>query len=94
MKVVKFVPALALDGHKARRLQDFQMLRDRLPGKRDLMFHGQPCTQLKESLTIPIDQLVEDRASYGRDECLEDVAHRFIIGKSRLACQLFFGGGQ
>ena len=48
---------------------------------------GQAGAQLKEGLSIPIAQLVENGASRRRCECVEDIGHVQIIGKPGLACQ-------
>ncbi len=87
MKIVKFVLALSYGADKTRRLQNFKMLRDRLSRQPQLMLHRQSRAQLKERLTVPLDQFIQDRPSCRRNDRLEDVAHIAIIGKSSLACQ-------
>ncbi len=54
MHVVEFVSALPHGKHQARRLENFKMLRDALPGQSKFVLHHQSRAKLEEGLTIPI----------------------------------------
>src|SRR5262249_37287745 len=76
VQIVQLVLALPDGCYEARRLQYFQVLRDRLPRESKLMFHRQTTAQLKESLAISLDQFVKNRAARWSRACLENIAHR------------------
>ena len=75
MKIMKLVFSLADRRDEARRLEDLKMLRDRLPGQRDLMLHGQSRTQLEQGLAVSLNQFVQDRAACRSCDRLKDIAH-------------------
>lgn len=49
------------------------------------MFHGQSGANLKETLRIFLDQLVQDFSSSLIRQSLEDITHSTTIGKQLLA---------
>jgi hypothetical protein len=56
--------------------QHVDVLRDRLPCRRDRVSRCQPGTQLEERLVVAINELVKDRAPSRVRQRLEHVAHR------------------
>src|SRR5215470_14252007 len=73
--VVELVPALAADLDQTRGLQNVEVLRDRLPRRAKPVLGRQARADLKESLPVPVGQLVQDRAARRIGQGLEDVTH-------------------
>src|SRR3954465_9047692 len=73
VQVVELVAALAAGPHQPRRLEDVQVLRDRLPGRADLVPADQPGAQLEQRLAVPLLEFVEESAAGGIRERLVDV---------------------
>lgn len=61
--------------HQTCPFQHFEVLGDCLPGEIQLAVHGQPFANLKECLTVPGDQFIEDRPPRRRREGMEDIDH-------------------
>ena len=55
-------PTLPLTPHQADLLEHREVLRDRLPRRRDVVRHRQSTANLKETLPIASAQFVEDEA--------------------------------
>jgi len=87
MKIVQFVFARPERRYQTRRFQYFQVLRDCLSRQAKLMLHSQATAQLEKGLAIPINEFVKNRTARRSSDCLEDIAHNRMIGKSILACQ-------
>lgn len=64
------------------------MLRDGLSSQFDAMFHDQSSAQFEQCLSVSIMEFVQNSTSRRGRECLENVRHKEIIGKSQLACQV------
>jgi hypothetical protein len=72
---MELVPPLPFRGDQPRLLQDFQVLRDRLPGGGETVLHRETRTDLEQRLAIALDELVQDRPPGGICEGPEHVAH-------------------
>src|SRR3954453_3712866 len=72
---------------QAGLLQHVEVLRDRLPRRREAVLHGEPRAELEQRLPVALAQLVEDRSARGIGQGLEDVTHGAMICKPLLACQ-------
>jgi hypothetical protein len=81
LQVVELVAALAPAPDEAGCLQDLEMLRDRLSCHGELVPGRQSGAELEQRLPVPFREFVEDRASRGIRQGLEDVTHGQSIGK-------------
>src|SRR5262245_26002025 len=72
---MELAPPLAPGGDEPRRLEDVEVLGDRLARQRHPAVQHQPAGELEERLPGALAQLVEDRAPGGRDKRVEHVAH-------------------
>jgi hypothetical protein len=88
MKVVKLVTSLPLCDNQSSRFEQFEMLRNALPRRGDLMFHCQPGAQLEQRLTVSLKQFVENRPPYRRRNRLKNVAHQLDFNRQAAACLL------
>ena len=84
---MELVSPLTSAGHKTRRFQHLQVLRDGLPGQSRLASQSKPGADLEERLTVPLDEFVENGPPGRRRECVKDITHVQTIGKWRLAYQ-------
>ena len=75
MQIMHFVAPLPSRGYKADGFQDLQVLRDRLSGEAEVMFHGQTIAQFEKRLTLALHQLIENRPSRWSSKCLEEITH-------------------
>ncbi len=89
---MELVSALPSGLNQAGGFENIEVLGDGLPRQLQPMLHGQAGAQLKESLTVSLVQLVEDRASRRSGERLKHVDHVRTICKSPLACQVYLAG--
>lgn len=64
--------------HETRFFQHFEVLGDSLPGEIQVALHGQPFANLEESLTVPVDQFVEDRSPGRRRQRMDDINHIWV----------------
>lgn len=85
--MMELVPALASRFDELGVDQHIDVLRDGLPRRRDAMLGREPRAQLEQGLIVPLSQLVEDRASGGVRQSLEDVTYARTLGKRSLAGQ-------
>jgi hypothetical protein len=83
--VVVLVAALPTSGDQTRALEDVEVLGDGLPGGAQAVLGGQPGAELEQRLTVPVQQLVEERTPSRVREGLEHIAHCHRIGKHSLA---------
>ena len=87
IQVVELVTAVPSGRHQSGPLEHLEMLGNGLSRQADPMLHRQTGAQLEQRLPIPFVQLVEDCSPSRCRKRLVDVAHPFMICKSRLACQ-------
>ncbi len=73
VEVMELVATLPSRSHEARRLEDVEVLRDRLSGRTQAVLRGEPGADLEQRLPVPFRELVEDRAACGIGECFEHV---------------------
>src|SRR5215218_5519430 len=59
--MVELVPALPPGPHQPRRLQDVEVLGDRLPRRAQPVLGREPGAELEQRLPVPLAELVEDR---------------------------------
>lgn len=78
---MELVPALATRDQQTGVFQNREVLRHRLPGRRQLMLHREARADLEERLLIALDELVDDHPACVVGDGLEDVTHVVIICK-------------
>src|SRR5690606_34476612 len=72
---VELVAAAPLGGYQPRALEHVEMLRDRLPARRDAVLHRQSAADLEQRLLVAIREFIEDRAAGAVAQCVEEVVH-------------------
>jgi hypothetical protein len=87
--VVEFVSTLTAGLDEAGGFEDIEVLRDRLSRRPEAVFGRQARADLEQRLPAALGQFVEDGATGGIGQGLEDVSHAMTLGKWRLACQGF-----
>lgn len=92
LEMMEFVPPVAMCADQPRGGEQVQMLRDRLPGGGQAVFHGESSAQFEQGLTVVIGQFVENCPPGRIGECFEDRSligvHTPTIGKYLLAYQV------
>ena len=84
---MKFVATFASGADQSGFFENIEVLRDGLSRWRELVFHGEPCADLKKGLSISVCQFVQDRSARRVSNRLEQVGHETMLGKELLACQ-------
>ena len=72
---VEPVSALPTRHHQTGVHKDVDVLGERLPGRGDVVLRREPPAKLEQGLLVPFGQLIENRATRGIRESLEDVTH-------------------
>ena len=72
---MELVATLPPCSHETSRLEDVDVLGDRLSGRTHPVLRREPGAELEQRLSVALHELIEDRSACGIGQCLEDVSH-------------------
>jgi hypothetical protein len=78
---MELVSTLSLRSHETSRLQNIDVLRDRLASRTHAVLGSEPSAELEQRLPISFGELIEDRPACGIGDRFEHVPHESMLGK-------------